>query len=426
MLIFYKIITTFMYPLFIILIYFRKLKKREHTSRYKEKIFPSHFKNISPKKDPLLWFHAASIGELSSILPIIEYLNHTDDYQFLITTTTVSSSELAEKKFKNLSNVHHRFFPLDVNFLMSKFINLWKPSVIFLVDSEIWPNLIIEINKNKIPLALINARITSKTFKRWNFFLASAKKIFSLIDLAITANKETKNYLKIFNVKKINYHGNIKLFSKIETNDFGNPNGKFLAKNKFWLAVSTHKGEEKLCLDVHLNLKKELENVITIIAPRHIARVNDIQNLCTSLNLSSQILNFNNPVKENKEIIIINSFGVLNYFFKYAKSVFIGKSTLKRLENDGGQNPIDAAKLGCKIYHGPYIYNFQEIYEMLNFHGISKKINNVKELSENLKMDFNQYHEKNENISLLIKNIGNQTFLNTIKNLENFIKNASI
>ena len=171
----YRILTTLIYPLLFILIYLRKIFKKEDSERYKEKILVSNFNIVRNKEAKLIWFHAASIGEVKSIIPVIDELNvKKAKYEFLITTTTLSSSNLIKSDLQNFTNIHHRFFPFDINFLINKFLELWKPNVIFLVDSEIWPNLIINANKKKIPLVLINARITFKTFKRWMMFPKTA------------------------------------------------------------------------------------------------------------------------------------------------------------------------------------------------------------------------------------------------------------
>ncbi len=424
MLFIYKILTIILYPFLIIFIFFRKLKKKEHPKRYKEKIFTRNFNIKRERNTKLLWFHAASIGELGSVIPIISELNSNyENLEFLITTTTLSASDYANKNFSKYNNVHHRFLPLDVPFLIKKFLNHWMPAVVFLVDSEIWPNLILEIKKNKLPLALINARITNKSFKRWKFFLNISRKIFSLIDLSLTSNEETVKYLHKLNVKNVYHYGNIKLANKVEVSSIKNLNEKILKENKFWLAASTHQGEEALCLKVHLNLKKKFKKIITIIAPRHIARVGKIKELCDNFKFSSQILNEKDIIQEDKEIIIINSFGVLNNFFKFAKSTFIGKSTIENLKNDGGQNPIDAAKLGCKIYHGPYIYNFKEIYQILEKYNISNMIKDEKDLSNNLIQDFEKEGRKNfENLSFL-NELGREIFNKTMRKISGFIFN---
>jgi|TARA_B110000211_G_C14048293_1_gene540027 3-deoxy-D-manno-octulosonic-acid transferase len=420
----YRILTNLIYPLLFILIFIRKIFNKEDPSRFKEKIFISHF-NINRKKDKkLIWFHAASIGEFKSIVPIVEELNNNNvNLEFLITTTTLSSSSLAKEEFNKFDNIHHRFFPLDIDFLIRKFLFLWKPDAIFLVDSEIWPNLIIKANKNKIPLALINARITSKTFNRWMMFPNTAKRIFGMFNLCLTSNLETKNYLKKFDVTNIYFNGNIKLINKINKDKIKNLNEKILLKSRFWFAASTHIDEEVFCLKTHLSLKEKYKDVITIIAPRHINRCQKIKNLFEDHNLEVQILDKDGLILENKKIIIINSFGILNNYFKYAKSVFIGKSAIKKMENVGGQNPIDAAKLGCKIYHGPYVYNFKEIYEILEKMNISKKIVSIKDLSDNLIKDLKNSYKENNQISNSINDLGQKTLTDTMKNINKFLFN---
>ena len=421
----YRGLTNLFYPILLIIIFYRKIFKKEHKTRYKEKIYSSNINNKKKKNTRLIWFHAASIGEFQSILPIIKELNKNKNLEFLITTVTLSSSNLAEKEIRKFNNIHHRFFPLDVEFLISKFLLLWKPNVIFLVDSEIWPNLIFNAKKNKIPLALINARITSKTFKRWIKFIDTAKRIFNLFDLCLTSNLETKNYLTKLNAKNIYFNGNIKLINQGNENKIDNINEKSLLKKRFWLAASTHKGEEVFCLNTHLQLKKKYKDIVTIIAPRHIERVRDIEIICQKFNLSVQVLNNDEIIKDNKEIILINSFGVLKNYFKYAKSVFIGKSMIEKLKNVGGQNPIEAAKLGCYIYHGPYVYNFEDIYKILESNNISKKIESFEELSKNLLIDLKNPQKKNNQNSNFINDLGKKTLNDTMVLIDAFLNDEN-
>ena len=422
MILLYRVLTTLIYPLLLIYIFIRKLKKKEDPIRYKEKIFISHF-NIVRKETKLIWFHAASIGEFKSIIPIIEELNTSHNYQFLISTTTLSSSNLAKEELKRFDNVQHRFFPFDVSFLINKFLLLWKPDMIFLVDSEIWPNLIFKANQLKIPMILINARLTYKTFKKWMMFPKSAKKIFSLFNLCLASNTETKNFLEKLNARNIYLNGNIKFINKINEQRLENLNENILINNRFWLAASTHEGEEILCLKTHLKLKEKYKKIITIIAPRHIVRVQRIGELCKKYKLDFQILDKGETIFKNKEIIIINSFGVLQNYFKFAKSVFIGKSIIKKLENDSGQNPIDAAKMGCKIYHGPYVYNFKEIYKILEENNISKEINDYTELSRYLIEDLNIVQKEDKEISYTINNLSQKILRSTMKNINNILNN---
>ena len=426
MILLYRILTILLYPFLFILIFIRKINKKEDSERYKEKILSSHF-NVKRRNDrKLIWFHAASIGEFKSIIPIIEKLNDNKDlFDILITTTTLSSSNLAKIDLKKFNNTHHRFIPFDVSFLMDKFLTMWKPDNIFLVDSEVWPNLILTAKKYNIPIAIINARLTSKSFNRWMMFPNTAKSIFCLFDLCLSSNMETQNYLKQLTAKNIYFHGNIKLINIIDEKRIKNINEETLITNKFWVAASTHAGEEIFCLNTHSQLKRKYKNIITIIVPRHIERSRDIKLLSEKLNFKTQLLEKNEIIKVGKEVVIINSFGVLQNYFKYAKSVFIGKSTIKKIKNDSGQNPIDAAKLGCKIYHGPYVYNFKEIYEILEKNNISVKIKTSEELSKYLLKDLEFSKRKDNESSNLIGNLGKKTLTATMDNINNFLLNEN-
>ena len=148
--------------------------------------------------------------------------------------------------------------------------------------------------------------------------------------------------------------------------------------------------------------------------------------LSQKYNLNVQLLEKDNKISDGKEIIVINHFGVLQNYYKFAKSVFIGKSVIKKLKNDGGQNPLEAAKLKCKIYHGPYVYNFEEVYKILEANNISKMIENYDELSNNLIKDLeNPVKQKNQN-SFSINNLAEKTLADTMKLVKNFIHNDVI
>ena len=423
MILLYRIFTTILYPIIVFYFYVRKFRGKEDSIRFKEKIFTSNFnisRNINSK---LIWFHCASIGEFKSIIPLIDELNKKyKNLEFLITSVTLSSGKLAEETLKKYDNVYHRYFPVDVRFIVKKFLELWKPFAIFLVDSEIWPNLILYAKQNRIPIALINARLSSKSYSKWMLFPKTSKTIFNCFDLCLSSNIETSEFLKKMSLKKVLNLGNIKLFSKLEKIERVDSDEIIFDKKKFWFAMSTHEEEETFCLKVQSILKNNFSEIFLIIAPRHINRVDKIKKICGNFNLSFQIIDKKTSIDRNKDIIIVNSFGVLPRFLKYAKSVFVGKSLIKKLKNDSGQNPIEAVKLGCKIYHGPYVYNFKEIYDFLNKHKIANKINEPDDLVKFLIDDFNEGNKKEDSKNLsIINNLEKKTFSDTIKNIEIFL-----
>jgi len=372
------------------LIYLRSISKKEDRLRFKEKIFYTSFRVNRSDNKKLFWFHVASIGELLSILPLVEEINSSNkNIDFLITTTTLSSANLLKEKLNEYNNITHRFFPLDVMPLVKIFLRKWKPDLICFVDSEIWPNFLFEIKKRKIPLVLINGRITKKTFKRWNMFPTTAQKVFNNFDLCLACSEESENNLKKLYVKKLFYIGNLKFSVNIKKEKTNVTLVKRLDNFKVWCAASTHEGEEIIALKTHVEIKKKVSNVLTIIIPRHINRVSHIKKLTNKFNLKSQILDDKDEIEKGREILIINSFGVLSQYFNCSKNIFIGKSLIQKLKRVGGQNPIEAAKHGCKIYYGPYVYNFQEVYDFLKINNISEQIFNEKDLSQKIIENFN-------------------------------------
>ena len=171
----YRFLTFLLFPIFLIIIYLRRFINKEDKIRFKEKILINE--NDFPKNKKVFWIHAASIGETNSVLPLINKIIKDDNKIFiLLTTTTLSSSQIINKIGIDQNNFQHRFFSLDIQFLVKKFLNHWKPETIIFVDSEVWPNYLLEISKRKIPLMLLNGRITMKSFKRWKMFPNLSKK----------------------------------------------------------------------------------------------------------------------------------------------------------------------------------------------------------------------------------------------------------
>jgi len=352
----------------------RLLKKKETLTSYKQKIC---LFNKRRQKGKLIWFHGASVGEIKSVIPMIEKLELNSEFkQILITSNTISSSSIINNL--NFKKTVHQFFPIDANLLSNKFINFWKPSEVIFIDSEIWPNTLQNLNRRKIPVFLLNARITKKTFKRWMLFKMFAKKIFSYFSVCYPANQETKNYLKNFNVKKIKFFGNIKYAQSNKEIELPNNNlrKKIKYNRNIWCAASTHYDEEIICGRAHLGLKSKTRNLLTIIIPRHIERTEQIKDDLEKLDLKVVITkDFKDPSLDT-DIMIVNAYGKTSLFFKNSPIVFLGGSLI----NHGGQNPLEATRSGSNIIHGPNVQNFREIYNFLNKLKISHKVTNEKKL----------------------------------------------
>ncbi len=407
----YQILLSILIIISPLIVIIRIFKNKEDKIRFKEKF---GFFSIKNKSKNLIWFHGASVGELMSVLPIIdEYEKNRYIDKILITTSTLSSSKILEKlKYKK---VIHQFFPIDHILFSKKFINYWKPNLAIFLESEIWPSMFKEIKKKKIPLILLNARITPKTFNRWKKIKYFSQSIFNLIDIAYPQNKETQIFLKKLNVKKVNLIGNLKFIERKEKKYQDNEKKLFIKLKKFKtvVAASTHDTEELLAAKTHIILKKKYKNIITIIIPRHIHRLNEIINEMNNLQLnitthSSKKRNF-----DNTDIYIVDTFGESKKFYNIATTVFVGGS----IADKGGQNPLEPARFGAKILHGPNIGNFREVYKYLNSLNISSKVNTPVEFAKMTSL------KKNMKKVGKIKILGKTILKNTIKELDKSINN---
>ncbi len=407
----YQILFFLIFLISPIIILFRILNKKEHKTRFLEK-FSIFSKNR--KSGNLIWFHGSSVGEILSIIPLIEkYEKDKSINQILITSTTFSSSKVI-KKF-NFKKTIHQFYVFDLFFFTSRFVNFWKPNIAIFVESEIWPSMFKQIYNKKIPLLLLNARLTKKTFNKWNKFRKFSKSIFQLITKAYPQNFETLNFLKKIGVKKIKFIGNLK-FSENYSSKYEKINSKLrkqLKNKKVWIASSTHYNEEIFCAKVHLKLKKKIKNLLTIIIPRHIDRVPQIISDLEKFNL--KISRHTSKIKDldKTDIYLVDTFGETNKFFKLSSSVFLGGSIIKR----GGQNPLEPARNGAKIFHGPNIDNFKDVYRLLSALKISKKIKTYNSLANAIKF------EKPKKKSSKIGKIGKIILKKTINEIDFQIKN---
>ncbi len=363
----YRILINLVLILSPLIILLRLLKKKEDLFRFKEKL---GFSTKNRTKGKLIWFHGASVGEFQSIVPLLEKFEKSKNIsQILVTSNTLSSSKIiSEIKLKKVS---HQFFPIDNNLIVQKFINNWKPSLALFIDSEIWPNMLINLDKKKVPTILLNARITKKSFKRWRKIHNFSKSIFNKFHLCLSSNKETIVFLKKLGAKNIKYFGNLK-YSQSEDKkvEIDNPTIKFISKKTAWCASSTHNLEEKFVGLVHNKLKKKYKNLLTVIIPRHIHRKEQIKDQLLDLGLKIHMHEPKTRIDKDTDIYLVNSFGKTKSFYSILNNVFLGGSVI----NHGGQNPLEAVRYNCNILHGPNVSNFKEIYEFLKSQKISKKI----------------------------------------------------
>ena len=410
---FYRILTNLILIFSTIIILIRLLKRKEDPVRFKEK-FGFYSKNKINGK--LIWIHGASVGELLSVVPLVEKLeNNKNIKQILVTSNTLSSSKILLNL--KLKKTIHQFFPIDTNYHTQKFLDYWKPSVAIFVDSEIWPNMLRNVKKKQASLILLNARITKKSFSRWKKFPISAKKVFQEFDMCLSSSIKTTQYLRWLGAKNIKLIGNLKFSqSEKDENNISKPLKKFFLSKKIWCASSTHNKEEIICASVHKKLKIKHKNLLTIIIPRHIDRTREIVDKINKLNLKVHLHSSQKKIDKDTDIYLVNSFGQTKSFFKISNTVFLGGSIIKH----GGQNPLEAARFGCKILHGPHVWNFEEIYSLLKKNEVSNKVINLNQLSFELDKTFKNKN-RNKNLMFKIKNLGDKILTSTLKQIDTYI-----
>ena len=317
---------------------------------------------------PLVWAHAASVGEAISILPLLEAL-HTrrPDLQLLITTGTVTSARLLADRMS--AGLIHQFVPIDIPNAVNFFLDYWRPDCVLWTESEFWPNLLTQINHRNIPIALINGRMSARSFTAWNRNNWRRTLIQSLLQnfiLCLAQGKQDAARLHDLGQLKVHQVGNLKFAVPALPTDLAvfAEMQALIGHRPLWLAASIHPGEILPVLTAHARLCKDYPDLLTIIVPRHPVRGNDFVTEARTFYKSGAVWQRShgeNITPDGGGIYIADTMGELGLWYRLASIVFMGGSLI----NHGGQNPIEAAKLEAAILHGPHMENFAEIVTAL-------------------------------------------------------------
>ncbi len=402
---------------------FRILKNKENSSRMLERfgISKSH---SSGKKT--IWVHVASVGEFNSVVPLIKKIisNHPE-FHVLLTSCTVTSANLAAKKFASFPVTHH-FLPFDVPCIIRAFLKKWKVKIVFFTESELWPNTILEVSK-KMPILLLNARMSKNSFKKWQKFPKIAKFLLQKFNLIIAGSVDDAGRFEKLGVGDLKLFDNLK-FSVIQeflkeselASEKINSLKKFFMGRKIIIYASTRGFEEEIALKIHENLAARGEKILTILAPREIKRCAELENLIYGKNLKF----FRSSEDEIRDIdvILVDEMGKMSIFYAISQIAFMGGS----LVDHGGQNPLEPASLFNYIITGPNCFNFKEIYDIMLEREAAFIIQNEQELFELIL----QLFENEGKISLSSENAKNfanskqQVLENYYDEIEKWIKKS--
>ena len=356
----YKYLTVVFEPFIWLYLRYRLRKGKEDGARICERF---GYASLAKPKGKLIWIHAASVGESISVLPLIERLCvRYPDYHVLLTTVTVTSAKMVASRLP-VRALHH-YLPVDALRPVQRFLDHWQPDLALWVESELWPNLLMETKRVRCPMLLLNARISDKSYENWQRYRTLAQQLLPCFHVVLAQTERVQQRFQKLGATFVGYLGNLKYDAPplpFKIDDLEQLKRAQIDR-PCWLAASTHPGEETAILSVHQRLKQQFPNILTIIAPRHPAEGDKIRELST---VNTAQRSKKEMLLPDTEIYIADTLGELGLFFKLAPIVFMGGSLIPR----GGHNPLEPARLGCAVITGPYVHHFTEVFEELELAG---------------------------------------------------------
>lgn len=340
----------------------------------------------------IIWFHAASVGESLSAIPVIEcLLKRTDNVTVLLTTGTVTSARLMHERLPQ--GAIHQFVPLDHASWIQKFLDHWQPSAVIWLESEFWPNTLYTVKKNSIPLILLNGRVSQRSHNQWKKAPWIIRNMLSCFDICLAQASEDARHLTDLGARNVINRGNIKLGAPalpVDEKQLGILSKKIKGRQR-WLLSSTHDGEEAMAASIHRTLREKFPDILTFIAPRHPERGPIIAEQMRNKGLNVGLRSAGDQPQKNMDIYIADTIGELGLFYRLCDIVFMGKSLIKP---GGGQNPFEAARLNCVVLFGPNMSNFKELsatmiqagaaFQVEDSRGLERKVSQILSSPQNM------------------------------------------
>ena len=335
----------------------RRLKRgKEHPKRYPERM--GQFTKKRPQ-GALIWLHGASVGESLSILPIVSrILTEYPNTHILVTTGTVTSAKLMEERLPK--QAFHQFIPMDSPLWCQNFLDHWQPDAVIWLESDFWPNLLMEMKRRDIPAVLVNARMSERSFRRWKLGGAGfLRHILTGFHFCLAQNEAEQKRLQYFGHQNVFVTSNLKYASDpLPVNKNAKTKlQKIIGARPVWQFASTHPGEERLAAQIHQNLSGKIKGLLTVIIPRHLDRGEDVYKEIANMGLKAVRRSENQDMTPDVDIYIADTIGEMGLFFDTIDLVVMGGSFVPH----GGHNPIEPAQFGCAVMYGPHMFNFKTI-----------------------------------------------------------------
>lgn len=373
----YRSLTRCLAPVVPLLLDRRTARGKEDPARRDERL------GIAARPRPkgkLVWLHAASVGESLSVLPLVDQLLAAGpDLHVLVTTGTVTSAKLMADRLPE--RAIHQYVPLDHPTYCGRFLDHWSPDLAVWIESEFWPNLIFETDRRAIPLALVNARITERSFRNWRRAPGFICDLLSRFRLLMAQDGASAARLRLLGAGDVAEPGNLKHDAAALACEPAALEQLRLeiGPRPLWLASSTHEGEERIAAEVHLALVTRFPDLLTIIVPRHPVRGDKIASELRALGLTVAQRKAGEPVTSTTAIYLADTLGEMGLFYTLCDIAFIGGTLDNRT---GGHNPYEAARLGCALIAGPCDFNFAEPYEDFTAKNAMQRVIGTTDLSD--------------------------------------------
>lgn len=336
----------------------RLMRGKEHPERLSERRGET---SLTRPQGPLIWVHGASVGEMLAVVPLIERLR-AQDFAVLVTSGTVTSATLAEQRLPD--GAIHQFIPLDAPRFVRRFLDHWRPDLALFVESDLWPNLILSCAERRIPMIVVNGRLSERSFSRWRLVPGAIAALLSRFDLCLTQSTADAERYAQLGAPRVISTGNLKL--DVPAPPFDEAAlarlKEIIGTRPVVAAASTHPGEETAIITSHRRLRAKFPTLLTIIAPRHPVRGESIAAIANVAGLSTALRSHRAQPMPDIGVYVADTLGELGLIYRLAPIVFMGGS----LATHGGQNPIEAIRLGAAVVHGPHVWNFAEIYATLD------------------------------------------------------------
>ena len=370
----YRRLTRALTPLAPALLSHRLRRGKENPERVEER----RGQATAPRPDGLLvWAHGASVGEILALIPLLERLR-TRGYNILVTSGTVTSADVAVQRLPE--GAIHQFAPFDLPIYIERFLSHWRPDLALFAESDLWPNLIMGAARRSIPLILVNGRVSERSFLRWRKAPATIAALLERFDLCLAQSNEDADRLDQLGAPRVRLTGNLKLDAPAPAADDEKLAALKHAVNArpIVVAASTHPGEEADIIEMHRRLRSRFPGLLTILAPRHPERGIGIVDIATVAGLPAAVRSRGFLPDRGTDIYVADTMGELGLLYRLAPIVFMGGSLVRH----GGQNPIEAAKLGAAILHGPHVWNFAEIYLALDQAHGAEQVTDISKLAD--------------------------------------------